>query len=404
MDERPKSPAQRKRRRRTRVAQTAGDIPAVTLISIGLGTHSGRELMHELTSSDTIFEVFDLRGRLVKDPQTVVLHKETGADARVQRIVIGQEGYDDIVTEAFFSVTLEHVMVVVMACHSGHHRADTAANHLKDLVNSVHDARGRRLFNCQLFAVGLAANLAEAQKTMTNACNWSHDAWELVAAPSAGKQHLYGYTAASCDEAASQRWHQVLQARDSKFPYCDVRTFDRVVVAESDKDTPEVVVGEDCAEDVVSPTAEEGVCDGDEVASVDGPIKPILAHVAPDDPRTPPWRRQFDQTASSSHHEAPLEHDARFEAWETTDDEAPLAAWETTDDFDVRRWKSVLDEFEVDKHSYRELLLLAQYSADGNDHANKIVGKLLKKASDNEVILNASAFVHACVMQSRYKI
>jgi hypothetical protein len=49
-------------------------------------------------------------------------------------------------------------------------------------------------------------------------------------------------------------------------------------------------------------------------------------------------------------------------------------------------------------------VLLAQYSADGRDHANKIVGKLLKKASDKEVIVNASAFVHACVMQSRYKM
>ena len=249
LDKRPQSPAQRKRRRKTRVAQTAGDIPAVTLISIGLGTHSGRELMHELTSSDAIYEVFDLRGRLVKDPQTVVLHKETGADARVQRIVIGQEGYDDIVTEAFFSVTIENAMVVVMACHSGHHRADTAANHLKDLINSVHDARGRRAYNCQMFAVGLSANKAEAQATMTNACNWSHDAWELVAAPSPGKQHLYGYKAASCDEIASLRRHQVLAARDSKFPYCDVRSSGRVPLAVVEEDTPEDTP-EEAADDV----------------------------------------------------------------------------------------------------------------------------------------------------------
>ena len=146
MDDRPTSPAPRKRRRRTRVAQTVHDIPAVTLISIGLGTASGKALVHELETSDTVYEIFDLRGRLVKDPQTVVLHKETGADARVQRIVIAQQGRDDIVTEAFFSVTLEHVMVVVMACHSGHHRADTASNRLKDLINSVHDRHGRRLF------------------------------------------------------------------------------------------------------------------------------------------------------------------------------------------------------------------------------------------------------------------
>jgi hypothetical protein len=149
---------------------------------------------------------------------------------------------------------------------------------------------------------------------------------------------------------------------------------------------------------------DEGVCDGDEFPSVDGPIRPILAHVAPDDPRTPPWRRQLDQPASSRLYDALLKHNARVEALESTDDEAPLAAWETAEEFDVRRWKSVLDEFDVDKESYRELVLLAQYSADGRDHANKIVGKLLKKASDKEVIVNASAFVHACVMQSRYKM
>ena len=263
-------------------------------------------------------------------------------------------------------------MVIVMACHSGHHRADTAGNHLKDLINSVHDRHGRRLFNCQLFAVGLAANHAEAQATTTNACNWSHDAWELVAAPSPGKQHLYGYKAASCDESASQRWHQVLLARDSKFPYCDVRAMDRVVMSVSDEDTPEAAVDEGCADDVASPTVE----------SVDGPMK-----------------ASWHQRIQAYHHGRQLGNPSSSSQYET-----PLEAWETTDETDVRRWKSVLDELNVDKPSYKELLLLAQYSSDGKDHANQIAGKLLKKASDNEVIGNASACVHACATQARYNM
>ena len=71
---------------------------------------------------------------------------------------------------------------------------------------------------------------------------------------------------------------------------------------------------------------------------------------------------------------------------------------------DIEIWADVLRNMNVDKTAMQELFLLAQHSNSGYQEANSIVGKLLKKAADQEELAKPSAFVHRCVTNARSAI
>ena len=59
----------------------------------------------------------------------------------------------------------------------------------------------------------------------------------------------------------------------------------------------------------------------------------------------------------------------------------------------------------VDRDAEMELMLLAQYNAEGKRAANSVVGKLLKHKTDGIAFkTNASAYVHGCVLKARHAI
>ena len=67
-------------------------------------------------------------------------------------------------------------------------------------------------------------------------------------------------------------------------------------------------------------------------------------------------------------------------------------------------WAQMLVDHDIDERARMEFFLLSQHSVEVYKAANSIVAKLLKKASEYEVMRKPSAFVHSCVVNARDQI
>ena len=70
----------------------------------------------------------------------------------------------------------------------------------------------------------------------------------------------------------------------------------------------------------------------------------------------------------------------------------------------IDEWYDLLEYWQIDDGAVAALQLLANHSPYGNELANGILMKLLKKKEENQPLSNPSAFTFAAVKTNRKKI
>ena len=75
-----------------------------------------------------------------------------------------------------------------------------------------------------------------------------------------------------------------------------------------------------------------------------------------------------------------------------------LEQWQTFE-WDPALWVDLLDEIGADENARRDLFLLSQIR---KEDANDIVWKIVKKMTDGDHLVNASAFIHSSCKNVRH--
>ena len=119
----------------------------------------------------------------------------------------------------FEHIVLNDDALVAFGCHSGKHRADVSGRHCVDLLNSLTDEAGQRIFNAMHFKIGKMVPEHEVQNELAASQQWSSNPWCLVAAVQPHTEAMYGYEAAVRRPSAYEQWLLPLQSRNKMFPW-----------------------------------------------------------------------------------------------------------------------------------------------------------------------------------------
>ena len=79
----------------------------------------------------------------------------------------------------------------------------------------------------------------------------------------------------------------------------------------------------------------------------------------------------------------------------------PIATASTQALPQVDVWGEWLGQLGVDQRAIAELALLSQYSQEGNEMANDIIAKMLRREGQEDLPRKPGAFVRACVKRAR---
>ena len=121
--------------------------------------------------SDVGMKFLDLTEK-VSDPGNHVGPKEDGSIKAMQEAVLSQDGYSESVLEGVDALFADpEVKILVVTSFNGIHRADVACRQIEDVLNSIENAEGKRMFNCLRMPVGSNCCLGESDfmKKLDNA-------------------------------------------------------------------------------------------------------------------------------------------------------------------------------------------------------------------------------------------
>lgn len=214
--ESPKSPI-------TVVPPSVDDVPAytsaplaVTIVTFGHNTPSGKEFLHQ--TRGTNFIIYDCRDAMPRNPSTQAT-PEDGSSMATQVSVFEQEHYGSFIADSVHHVVMNDDTLLGFGCHSGKHRADTCGRHVCAILNSLADEHGQRIFNAMHFKIGKATPQSEVTKELSAAQAWSVAPWALTASVPPYTEAMYGYDAAVRRPEAYEQWLIPLQARSVMFPW-----------------------------------------------------------------------------------------------------------------------------------------------------------------------------------------
>lgn len=151
------------------------------------------------------YEVVDLRRFLKKNPAESVAHKVDYHDAHTLMVVVGQDGYPDVMLHLIDRME-KGVDKLLIHCTSGWHRASVVGKTIESMANTImHD--GIRAFNVQTFCLHNCVNERMYSSTARNAEGWQRAPWELMPAPTL--EGIVGYAACKQSQASSVNWNYV---------------------------------------------------------------------------------------------------------------------------------------------------------------------------------------------------
>jgi hypothetical protein len=188
----------------------------VTVVTFGHNTPSGRDFVELANSTD--FELWDCRDAMPRNPSTTVT-ADDGSSPLTQISVFEQEHYGEFIAQVFEHIVENDDTLIALGCHSGKHRADVSGRHCVDLLNSLTDEAGHRIFNAMHFKIGKMVPKHEVQKELIASQQWSTKPWCLVATVQPHIEAMYGYEAAVRRPSAYEHWLVPLQSRNSMFPW-----------------------------------------------------------------------------------------------------------------------------------------------------------------------------------------
>ena len=285
----------------------------------------------------------DLRKKLPKDPAATVEHGCGGQHPATQRVVFMNEGLADAVIATVTAVSeLEGTTpaFVAVGCTKGEHRAQVTALTIQDVLNSVIDFEGDRIYNCMVFHLNDCKKKAEYSTIYDTCERWGGEPWCVVeCAPlSAPIKERFAYQSAICTPQGAANWKAIWDQVQVMFPDSIVEAVKQI--------EPDANV-----EDVVE--VDEGVGD--------------VVRLVPHEPVNPPPE------------------------WFTFENK-------------VQVWWDVLTAKGCDERCLQEIACLAQLGEAGYEHANHVISKVFKKESDGEEIENVSAFIHTRITNARHQL
>ena len=365
--------------------------------------------MRDHFDADSAVMRVDLRKTLV-NPETKenrVQFRTDGSHSSTIIKVFSQTVFRSVIEKDLTKLIDHAPSVVVAGCTTGYHRADVYGRTLTDSANGL-TCGGNKMFAANHFATCGCVNAHEVRQQFKYAIEWVQKPWAA--------------TELKTDDTLAYAYKEVLSRPTAYGTFTGIRDAVRRMneVGVSDN------ASSDDHDDHDSNTDERRYDDDESEVEV-APPRPTKAQSAkrptPQPPKEPPTADQRrrpppppppqpshrgggQKRARSSYaspprssYASPSSHEVKYEVKHRDS----LAPHETTT-FDVRNWKNVLNEFNVDETATNELFLLSQMSHDGARHANWIISKLLKKKADGQDIYNPSAFVHSAVLKSRYQV
>jgi len=102
--------------------------------------------------------------------------------------------------------------VVVVNCKHAMHRADVATRILTDVLNSIENAAGQRMFNVSRFQCGRnhCYGKKDFLKKLRDVCDWVEDPWTFVeGSADSALSTRFGYEASRRSRAASENFDDI---------------------------------------------------------------------------------------------------------------------------------------------------------------------------------------------------
>jgi hypothetical protein len=371
---------------------------AVAIVTFGLVGDVGDQIreLYEVFAIPPA-DVVDLRWHLEdpRDNTSRVKHHQDGTYNWTQRAVYSQSALVKVMTQcpneviAKYGDKEEHI-VAFRACRTGFHRADTISRTEKERLNRMEGARGGRryrVFNAQHFPL-CDVLPSEVHTQLSLAFEWAAQPFvstkDLRGAP---RQDLCAYEArASRREAMENLTELHYWVEQSR-----IVTEDQLAVKE-EEESPK--------EEAPSPPREEHKAST--LVGAQPKRRPTLKgsvhHARPHapSPRRSPKPPNFPPPVVKATAEAKPGDMANRE---------DLPIWATFDR-GIDKWYEVLaTTLQCDAESIQDLFLLARHSVVGNQKANTIIAKLLKKKQDfgwtGTQLANPLRFLNACVKNAR---
>lgn len=329
----------------------AGPIP-VAVVSCGM-KHPGSTVLIErinewrAAGNDERTHWEDVRP-ILNDPHDTVPRHSSIEHPQVLASVTKQSRFAEVAKELMGQLADNPVQILVVSCTGGNHRAPTLGELTASLCNMLSVAmpggNNVRLFNAQHFRMSTA--VGSGMKTLADDIfEWVERPYYVNEGIECRMENMFGFSTAKCNRQSLEAYKIIFKDVLERYQLAQWR----------------------------------------------------VAAKRPKPPDTPPPQRKMPRTAERQQGEEPREQMA--DAATSTE---PLPQWASFD-ATAEDWKEVLDEVGVDQWAQMELFLLSQHSRSGWEAANKVLGKLLKKMTDDELPDNVSAWTHACVLNARHR-
>ena len=394
----------------------------------------------------------DLRG-LIKDPLAALGHKEDGAFAQTQEVVFGQDTFMEVMNEMIGKVFFQpELSVVVVNCKHAMHRADVATRILQDVLNSIENAEGQRMFNAGRFQCGRnhCYGKKDFTKKLCSVCDWIQDPWCFYEGDAKVElKHRYGFDATRRSRSAAFNfdgiWDFVAQIQHKEDPSTTTAAaiafgakYDDAAPATRSRSrsrhekrrkhrrhrdkrrpaTPPSSISSSPAHSdrhAAPPDMQGHVLASSSTLKGNAPREPKLPiSKKVKKPVSPPGSKAQAMVIARGAlppppppPKAPCQPAGPPPASARADREAAAASsstpsWHTFHQDDPAIWIDMLAEMGVDKVATEALFLLAQHSDKGWQLANEKLSALHKGWNNGEVH-NSSRYLHKIVMRARYK-
>ena len=384
----------------------------------------------------------DLRTILKKDHSATIGHKEDYRVERTQQVVIGQEGFPELVNDCVkFADTVEHVW---LNCNTGWHRASVTGKVLESQLNSLVDIDAERMYNTMHIMFHECTSSKMWHEKIGDVVAWLTAPWMIETEYNGTRRSLFGYAASMRKANSAHNWNVMFETISSCYRRGDTRdSFTEMDSSSTPWDHDSVMQRNEQsstrANSVVSSSASSA-----NAPSFTMPPKPPPAATQPSakaavssrqphdcakggpcQPPTAPSARAYAEQGRGdraceehpSHHERDpsSESDEAYanrmcadQYWQEQDYGSAEGEQEpdwATFERDPRVWWEILDWWHIDHDARAQLFSLAQHSDKGHEEANELIGKLLKKKADKtEFRSNASAFIYSSVLYARAHI
>jgi hypothetical protein len=371
-----------------------------TALSILTGGSEDADKFFKLVGADEAarWHVVNLCEHLFKDPGTAVGHKEDYMYPRTQQCVISQRGFPDLIEVCLrIACGLEPMIglngtdgsnKMFMMCRSGFHRASVVGKIMESYANKIADDDGGRRFNCMRFSLHNVTKSSDFKSVIDRAVKWAASPWTDVAYTGDKENDVFGFEACQSHPEAWSCWKDLY-----------ARVQDGWKAIDHDLGVSSVSAGS--ASDGRGDDGRKQRPGGATWRHLPQSTKCPPPRPPPRPPIAPPPCVLLRRPATPPRHAV----DA-LDALDDVDDDADdrlIPEWATTTT-DVEVWWQSFDRWEVDTNARKALYALAQYSVDGYQKANGIIGKLIKKDTDADLPRNTSAFVHSSVMHARNEL